>query len=557
MWANKNLFGGQREVIMTRGFLLGISVFICFSFTLFSRDYSALIVSTVSKRPKIVLASASIVSLAVIAALLIRQTRKEEIESEEPPPDLPIDIETFIDADMPLHAAIYADSYEALNYLVKNGADVNDVDFNLCSPLHLACRVGNEKMVVCLVKYGARMDKADIRGNLPLHIACRYCNKETIDFLISKGADINAAGSHKDSPLHVACKERDVDIVDLLVNKGAVVNIKNSLGASPLYFACSKEGGEGLANYLLGRGAYVNDMTIPRITPLGIALLGGRLNIVELLLKRGADIQRGSIGMRANVVGKYIGGPKLDRICELSKKVKGNTEAIIEFKRQVERSMESDDRYSFCVSYECCKKINKIMRSADTPAYDKQHFIEFLLKNHRGCLSTNNIAQFFLEIPFNEEFFKLQRVVEFALSENLVDVDGDDVLHKTAVFNLPEAFIKIFSFNGKLYGVDQLSKKILLQNSKAKNLNEHTFALVEALEMAKKRKLKKYFRDVVNSIFVSDYLNRFLSEGDHSCCETNARGIVAKIMAFTGGDFGKKFGLSTCKSKQINECAIH
>lgn len=93
---------------------------------------------------------------------------------------------------------------------------------------------------------------------LPLNFACRYGFKELSDFFLSKTKDINAYDGNN-IPLITACRKEDTYLTGLLLDKGADVNQTDSLGCSPLLWSCLY-GNLNIIKMLLNKGAKVENI---------------------------------------------------------------------------------------------------------------------------------------------------------------------------------------------------------------------------------------------------------------------------------------------------------
>ena len=71
----------------------------------------------------------------------------------------------------PLLRAAGAGRAEAVELLIRRGADVNVVDRARSTPLHAAAFLGHEKIVHALVQNGADVNAANTRGETPLGVA--------------------------------------------------------------------------------------------------------------------------------------------------------------------------------------------------------------------------------------------------------------------------------------------------------------------------------------------------------------------------------------------------
>jgi ankyrin repeat protein len=133
-----------------------------------------------------------------------------------------------------LQVATYGNHSGVVKYLVNNGADVNknsswNGDF---VPLSIACYGGYKDLVKYLVNNGADVNKASpsswrfFDGITPLICACLQGYTDIVEFLIRNEADVNTPMNDGETPLFVAAKKGDIDIVKLLVESGADVDQK-------------------------------------------------------------------------------------------------------------------------------------------------------------------------------------------------------------------------------------------------------------------------------------------------------------------------------------------
>lgn len=79
---------------------------------------------------------------------------------------------------------------EACDYLIKNGARVNDIDARGDTPLHHACRSGNDALVALLLSRKANCFIKNKNGETPLAIAIQIKDLRNISLLLDYGAAI-------------------------------------------------------------------------------------------------------------------------------------------------------------------------------------------------------------------------------------------------------------------------------------------------------------------------------------------------------------------------------
>jgi len=163
-------------------------------------------------------------------------------------------------SDSPLADAVMRGDSAGLRVLLKQGADVNEVQGDGMTALHWAASRGNLVATHMLVSAGARVDAVTRNANYtPLHLAAQNGRAETVKALLAAGANVNATTSSGGaSALHFAASSGDAATVDALIDKGASVNARES--------------------------AYSQ-------TPLMWAAAANRVSSIAALIKRGADIE--------------------------------------------------------------------------------------------------------------------------------------------------------------------------------------------------------------------------------------------------------------------------
>jgi ankyrin repeat protein len=105
--------------------------------------------------------------------------------------------------------------------------------------------------------------------------------------------------------LHSACYFGKLEMAREALDQGARSNAENIRGETPLHLVSrgqydSQEGGVGIVQLLLGRGANVNAQDKGHMTPLHLACYYGKLEIVRALLSHGASVNtKGELGQTA------------------------------------------------------------------------------------------------------------------------------------------------------------------------------------------------------------------------------------------------------------------
>ncbi|KAH8592638.1 ankyrin repeat-containing domain protein, partial [Bisporella sp. PMI_857] len=144
---------------------------------------------------------------------------------------------------------------------------------------------------------------ANKSGWTPLNSACDSGHLEIVQLLLEKGADLAVANKSGWTPLNSACDSGHLEIVQLLLEKGADLAVANKSGWTPLHAACNSGHLEvvrlitsrmmleqlDLITGLPKEPEYVNTTDSLNRTPLHIAIYYEFVDIVQILIKNGAN----------------------------------------------------------------------------------------------------------------------------------------------------------------------------------------------------------------------------------------------------------------------------
>lgn len=217
------------------------------------------------------------------------------------------------DDETPLIYAILNNSVEAVNKLIKVGADVNNGDDY--PPLSQAIFKGNLNIIELLLEAGADitcscedMSLIDYTKKVRSGENCsniiklleEYLNKKLrfelnnmwlrdlnkcIKF-IECGADINTQDKDGLTTLHIASDRGDLDAVKYLVENKANINIQDATGRTPLVYAVEIYRNDEVIKYLIEQGADKNIKMMSGRTALFSAVEYRSIEIVKLLIDK-------------------------------------------------------------------------------------------------------------------------------------------------------------------------------------------------------------------------------------------------------------------------------
>ncbi|XP_067669744.1 putative ankyrin repeat protein RF_0381 [Haliotis asinina] len=221
---------------------------------------------------------------------------KDDSPSEMVPPRTGTKEESDINAtrsyaDHDLYNASRDGDLEAVRRILSVGlANVNcRVDGR--TPMMAAAWNRHSDVVELLVKEDANVTLVDDHKNTVLHYACRGGDIETVEFVISLNAvGINSKGYKTGTPLMVAAQHGHRKVVELLLRNGGNASYVDFVGDNLLIWACEGGDVETVKLVLSLNIVDVNSHGWRSRTPVIEAAQHGHRDVVELLVKKGADV---------------------------------------------------------------------------------------------------------------------------------------------------------------------------------------------------------------------------------------------------------------------------
>lgn len=122
------------------------------------------------------------------------------------------------DGFSPLCLASYFGQFEVAQWLVEQGADVNQAAANpsKVAPIHAAVAANHPGLVDLLIAKGADVNLRQTQGVTPLQSAAHRGNLEIVKSLVEAGAEIEAAMDSGETALDYAKKDGHQAVVDYL-----------------------------------------------------------------------------------------------------------------------------------------------------------------------------------------------------------------------------------------------------------------------------------------------------------------------------------------------------
>lgn len=199
-----------------------------------------------------------------------------------------------VDGTTPLHWAVRAENPEMVDLLIQAKANVRAADRYGVTPLYLACSLANAPLAERLLSVGADPNVLDQSGETLLSVATRARAPDVVSVLVKHGANVNAAMQDWESTaLMVAIRQNDSAIVKILLDHGADVNARTKVGQKPARRPAGAGGGSHGVGIIRG-GLPESGSQAPTqggLTPLLYAARDGRIDMVQSLVAKGADIE--------------------------------------------------------------------------------------------------------------------------------------------------------------------------------------------------------------------------------------------------------------------------
>jgi ankyrin repeat protein len=159
--------------------------------------------------------------------------------------------------------------------------------------LHEAAKHGDSASVERLLKNSpALLETRDPKGYTPLLLASQECHLEVVRLLLRRGANPNYWAGKRYTALYLAAGSLKKDaplVVKALLDGHAKIDARDYDCDTPILNAAQR-GRIETVNFLVVRGASVNDRGGEWHTPLTHAIMAGRSDMVEFLIKNKAEV---------------------------------------------------------------------------------------------------------------------------------------------------------------------------------------------------------------------------------------------------------------------------
>ncbi|OUM70571.1 hypothetical protein PIROE2DRAFT_19457 [Piromyces sp. E2] len=312
--------------------------------------------------------------------------------------------------------------------------DINEMDASGNYPIVKAVNDNNFDMVITLVEYGAEnylnMNLQDINENPLLHLAYKHGYLKMFKYLIQY-LDINQVDGNGQSIIFFAAAENDIDMVNYLISNGADVNVRDYYDNTVIDYAIVNGNYELLEILVQKDNLLLNEYNARGETPL-ISLIRSKDfseekkdRIIRNFINKGCDIEKPD--------KKYNLSPLIHAIRSNKARI---TKTLISMGANLNRVNEKGYTY---IRY----GINYSM--GDYKDYYSREIKKILFETEIYNI-VDDKGLFFSEIK-NDNVEKIKRLIPTVLDINMVNNDGNTLLHE-AVFNKKPELVELLLEKG-------------------------------------------------------------------------------------------------------------
>ncbi|XP_001651757.2 uncharacterized protein LOC5567333 [Aedes aegypti] len=184
--------------------------------------------------------------------------------------------------------AMYTNNFKLMKLLFEHGAKISYPLSSDFQPINMAILNRNIAMLNFLLKNGVDVNSAPL-----CFINAVYAqSKEAVRVLVGAGSKhINHKDEFCQTALHLCADRDEYEIARELIRYGADINAKNRSGTTPLHLAVSK-GNVRFVQLLLDNKCSVDELNFHGETSLIKSVVCNNLEIVKILLNNGASVER-------------------------------------------------------------------------------------------------------------------------------------------------------------------------------------------------------------------------------------------------------------------------
>jgi len=130
-----------------------------------------------------------------------------------------------MDINSSIWIAVKEGNIKGIGKWVKYGANIDEVGGNMgCTPLYVAVRYEQREAMQLLIREGANVNACNENGDTPLLLSVSMGSEYFTDFLLSAGASVHTCASNGNTVLQIAITKRHESVASMLLRYGASLN---------------------------------------------------------------------------------------------------------------------------------------------------------------------------------------------------------------------------------------------------------------------------------------------------------------------------------------------
>ena len=207
--------------------------------------------------------------------------------------------------------------------LIKSGVDINKRG-DMGSPLLMACAKGSYEGVETLLNAGADANGTALTSLdfLPLLFCIKSEKSDIASLLIDKGAVTDIRLPNDVTLIMLGAKYLDKIALENLLAKGGDIKAKNRTNFTAMHYGVYNKETKDILELLIEKGGEINIKAEDQITPLYNAIALNKPDIVEYLIKSGADTKAKTSGIDYLAQAKEFNYPEIISVFEGKEAIK-------------------------------------------------------------------------------------------------------------------------------------------------------------------------------------------------------------------------------------------
>ena len=202
--------------------------------------------------------------------------------------------------DSPMYISCFYGYSGIVNLLLGAGYAVDEGTYNgMSTPLNIAVQEGHLKIVKLLLRYRCDINENEkndyqfcISATYPISVAVSNGDISVVKALLKGKCNVNIVEEDGSSPVLIAARKCALEIMKLLHHNKAELNWYDDFNRGAVYYS-ARRGNVPMMRFLLEMKCDVNIVTSNcRHSPLFIAVENGHLDIVEMLIAAGANVDK-------------------------------------------------------------------------------------------------------------------------------------------------------------------------------------------------------------------------------------------------------------------------